>query len=117
MGFLQRLLRRPDSDAALVPVLHPGCTPIAEAPLGRIVRIAGEISSVILRPETTVAALEAEVDDETGRIHIVWLGRNAIRGIEPGRGIIVEGRVVERDGMRLMHNPKYELLPRTGSHE
>ena len=117
MGILQRIMRRTRADGAAAPATHPGCTPIVDAPLGRIVRIAGEISSVILRPETTVAALEAEIDDGSGRLHIVWLGRNAIRGIEPGRGIIIEGRVVERNDMRLMHNPKYELLPRIGAHE
>lgn len=117
MGLLQRLFRRVNPETQPALAVRPGCTPIAEAPLGRIVRIAGEISSVILRPETTVAALEAEIDDGTARLRIVWLGRNAIRGIEPGRGIIIEGRVVERDDMRLMHNPRYELLPRTGAHE
>ena len=40
------------------------------------------------------------------------LGRERIRGIEPGRGITVEGRVVLIDGVRTMHNPRYELAPR-----
>ncbi len=119
MGILDRLRQRSDVAAEPAPEApsHPGCVAISEAPLGRIVRIAGDIASVILRPETTVPALEAEIDDGSARMRVVWLGRNAIRGIEPGRGIIVEGRVVERDDMRFMHNPKYELLPRPGAHE
>ena len=119
MGLFDRLRQRSTSPSGAVveSPTHPGCIAINEAPLGRIVRIAGDIASVILRPETTVPALEAEIDDGSSRMRVVWLGRNSIRGIEPGRGIIVEGRVVERDDMRFMHNPKYELLPRPGAHE
>ncbi|MHB0929703.1 MAG: OB-fold nucleic acid binding domain-containing protein, partial [Candidatus Nanopelagicales bacterium] len=79
---------------------------------GRVVRVSGDIASVVLRPETTVQALEAEIDDGSARLVIVWLGRGSIRGIEPGRGIIIEGRVVSANGQLLMHNPRYELLPR-----
>lgn len=113
MGFLNRLTRKP-ADAAVLAHGTPraGLVPIAEAPIGRLVRVGGDIASVILRPETTVQALEAEIDDGSARLVIVWLGRNSIRGIEPGRGIIIEGRVVRMDGVLMMHNPRYELLPR-----
>lgn len=110
MGVLQRVLQRravePDAPA------HPGCVSIVDAPLGRVVRIHGDITSVILRPATTNRALEAEIDDGTARLVIVWLGRSTIRGIEPGRGITIEGRVVRLDDRFLMHNPRYELAPR-----
>ena len=112
-GFIKRLLRKPAEQATPAHSRpRAGLTPIAEAPIGRMVRIGGDIASVILRPETTVQALEAEIDDGSARLVIVWLGRNSIRGIEPGRGIIIEGRVVRMDGVLMMHNPRYELLPR-----
>ena len=95
MNLFRRSLRR---DATGAPMRHPslrtGCTTLADAPIGRMVKIGGDIVSVILRPETTVQAVEAEVDDGSGRLAVVWLGRERIRGIEPGRGITVEGRVV-----------------------
>ena len=113
MGFLSRLTRKPVAAAVQAPGSpRAGLTPIAQAPLGRLVRVGGDIASVILRPEATVQALEAEIDDGSARLVIVWLGRNSIRGIEPGRGIIIEGRVVRMDGVLTMHNPRYELLPR-----
>lgn len=94
------------------PGVKTGCIPILEAPFGRIVRIHGDIASVILRPETTVQALEAEIDDGSARLTIVWMGRSTIRGVEPGRGITIEGRVVRLNGQRMMFNPRYELAPR-----
>jgi RecG-like helicase len=110
MGMLPKFLQRgADSQNSSV---RSGCIPIADAPIGRIVRIGGDITSVVLRPVTTTSALEAEIDDGTGRLVIVWLGRSAIRGVEPGRGIVIEGRVVRMEHKLMMHNPKYELAPR-----
>ena len=88
---------------------------ILAAPLGRVVRIYGDIASVIVRPEHATQALEAEVDDGVDLLVVVWMGRSGIRGVEPGRGITVEGRVVELDGRRMMFNPRYELAPRGGA--
>lgn len=110
MGMIPRMLQR-TSSAAIAPA-RSGCVAIADAPLGRIVRIHGDITSVILRPATTTRALEAEIDDGSSRLVIVWLGRSTIRGIEPGRGITIEGRVVRMDDRYMMHNPRYELAPR-----
>lgn len=103
---------RPRSTAKPIPPVREGCIPIAEAPIGKLVRIHGDITSVILRPATTNRALEAEIEDGCDRLVIVWLGRTAIRGIEPGRGITIEGRVVRLQDKLMMHNPKYELAPR-----
>jgi RecG-like helicase len=108
MGFLTRVLPRKIVPAAA----DAGIVRIVDAPLGRVVRIRGEITSVILRPTTTTRALEAEIDDGTSRLIIVWLGRSSIRGIEPGRGITIEGRVVRMDDKYMMHNPRYDLAPR-----
>lgn len=110
MGLVNRVLQR--NAQASKPTNHPGCIAIVDAPLGRVVRIHGDISSVILRPATTTRALEAEIDDGTARLVIVWLGRSALRGVEPGRGITIEGRVVRMDEKLMMHNPRYELAPR-----
>lgn len=111
--FLERLLRRKHQVGPVQhPGVRPGCTPLVDVETGRMVRVCGDITSVIFRPETTVAALEAEIDDGTSRLRIVWLGRASIRGIEPGRAIIAEGRVVRSGDMLLMNNPRYELMPR-----
>lgn len=105
MGVIPRKLR------ATSPV-DDGIMSIAEAPIGRVVRLRGDIISVILRPASSTRALEAEIDDGSARLVIVWLGRSAIRGIEPGRAITIEGRMVRMNERFMMHNPRYELAPR-----
>ena len=84
---------------------------IADAPDRERVTLRGSLQTVTLRPRAGVPALEAELNDGSGAITIVWLGRRRIAGIEPGRAIEVEGRIGAHEGMRLMYNPRYELIP------
>jgi hypothetical protein len=73
--------------------------------------LRGSLRTVTLRPRAGVPALEAELNDGSGVITVVWLGRRRIAGIEPGRAIKVEGRIGAHDGGRVMYNPRYELIP------
>lgn len=84
---------------------------IADAPDRQTVSLRGVVSTVTLRPRGGVPALEAELDDGTGSIVVIWLGRRRIAGVSPGRGIRVQGRIGVQDGTRVMFNPRYELLP------
>ena len=88
-----------------------GATPIADAPDRERVKLRGALRTVTLRPRAGVPVLEAELNDGTGVITVVWLGRRRIAGIEPGRAIEVEGRIGAHEGARVMYNPRYELLP------
>ena len=47
-------------------------------------RLSGTLRTVTLRPRGGVPALEAELDDGTGVIIVVWLGRRRIAGIGAG---------------------------------
>jgi hypothetical protein len=84
---------------------------IADAPDRERVKLRGSLRTVTLRPRAGVPALEAELDDGSGVVTIVWLGRRRIAGIEPGRAISVEGRIGAHEGTRVMYNPRYELIP------
>jgi hypothetical protein len=88
-----------------------GTTSIADAPDRERVTLRGALRTVTLRPRGGVPALEAELNDGSGVITVVWLGRRRIAGIEPGRAIEVQGRIGAYDGMRVMYNPRYELIP------
>lgn len=83
---------------------------IAEAPDRERVSLRGTVKSVTLRPRGGVPALEAELDDGSGVITIVWLGRRRIAGIGPGRAMRVEGRIGSATGHRVLFNPRYELI-------
>lgn len=84
---------------------------IADAPERQIVELRGTLRTVTLRPRGGVPALEAELDDGSAVLTVVWLGRRRIAGISPGCGIKVGGRIGRHEGVRIMYNPRYELLP------
>jgi hypothetical protein len=65
----------------------------------------------VLRCRAQVPALEVELYDGSDALTVVFLGRRAIRGITPGRTMIVSGRVSRRGNDYVMYNPTYELLP------
>jgi hypothetical protein len=88
-----------------------GETCIADAPDRQRVRVRGTVRTVTLRPRGGVPALEAELDDGSGVLLVVWLGRRRIAGVGPGRSMYVEGRIGTATGHRVIFNPRYELLP------
>ncbi|WP_203335594.1 OB-fold nucleic acid binding domain-containing protein [Nocardioides limicola] len=88
-----------------------GVASIADAGNRERVTLWGELRTVTLRPRGGVPALEAELYDGTDALTVVWLGRRRIAGVAPGRSLRVTGRIGLHDGVRLMYNPRYELLP------
>lgn len=88
-----------------------GVTPIAGAVDRETVRLRGTLRTVTLRPRGGVPALEAELFDGSGVLTVVWLGRRRIAGITPGRSLQVQGRIGRHEGVRIMFNPRYELIP------
>lgn len=88
-----------------------GCTRIAQCHDRQIVRVTGTLRTVTLRPRGGVPTLEAELFDGSAALDVVWLGRRAIAGIEPGRILIAWGRISLNHGRPVMFNPKYELRP------
>lgn len=85
-------------------------TPIDEAPDRRPVQLEGSLRTVTLRPRGGVPALEAELADGSGTVTLVWLGRRRITGITAGCTLRVLGRVGVHEGVRIMYNPRYELI-------
>jgi hypothetical protein len=76
------------------------------------VKITGTVRSIRRDRIGGVPALEAEVQPRgRDRVELVWLGRDAISGIEPGSTVAAEGRLSVRRGRVTMFNPRYELTP------
>jgi hypothetical protein len=90
------------------------CCAVADLTPRRRGEVYGVLRSVTLRPKERVQALEAELYDGSGSMQLVWLGRRAISGIEPGRRGRFSGLVSEKGGRKTMYNPRYELTPRPG---
>ncbi len=74
-------------------------------------KLCGRLKTVTLRPRGGVPALEAELDDGTGSVIVIWLGRRRIVGIDPGVSMSIEGRIGTQGQQRVIYNPRYELLP------
>ena len=87
------------------------CLPIAESENREVVDVAGMLRAVTLRPHGTSLTMEADLWDGTGNVTLIWLGRREIAGIEPGRRIVVHGRLTSIRGERAIYNPTYELRP------
>ena len=84
--------------------------PVAECADRQRATLRGRISVLTLRPRSGTPWLEAELDDGSGSISLIWMGRREIPGVIAGRELRVTGRVSWVDGRRRMYNPHYELL-------
>jgi hypothetical protein len=85
--------------------------PIAEGQPRERVELAGTLRTVTTRPRGASLSMEAELWDGTGQVTLVWLGRRDIPGIEPGRRVVVHGRLTSHRGQRTIFNPAYKLHP------
>ena len=92
-----------------------GCVPIAEAPHRRTAVVQGRIRSCEISPISGSPALRCELVDDSGGVTLLFYGRRAIPGIEPGANVRVEGRVGGYRGHLAMANPIYRLLPGDGA--
>jgi hypothetical protein len=112
-GFLRRLTAS-ESELYADQVRHEcarlGCKPVGSFSPGDIATVAGRITTVVFNPVASMPVLEAELFDGTSSLTLTWLGRRRIVGVEPGRRMIVAGRVAQRDGdHKVIYNPWYEL--------
>ena len=117
-GWLGRVVRRLAQDAQELDaedlrddVVETGAKPVATCGQGEPVTVTGRLRSVVYTPRETVPTVDAELYDGSGSVHLVWLGRRRIPGIEPGRALVARGRVAVQDGTLVIFNPWYELKP------
>ena len=89
-----------------------GVTKIGELPLRAPVRLGGEVTAMQVVPRAGGSpSLEITISDGTGRAVAVFTGRKRINGIEPGRGMLLEGVCRKERGRVSLWNPAYTLLP------
>lgn len=78
------------------------------------VRMTGSLRQVRAGAPGAPPMLRAVLTGGRDDVTLIWLGRNRIPGIEPGRALSVEGTLALRRGRPVIYNPKYELGPRGG---
>ena len=121
-GALRRLTSRLtrsahdlDSDTLQRESTQTGGVPIAGLRLRSRATVVGEVRSVTLRPKSDVPALVVELWDGSDALHLVWLGRRTIPGIEPGVRLRATGRITRQRRVTTIFNPAYEIV-RGGAH-
>jgi hypothetical protein len=84
-------------------------TPIAQARARVRGRFEGEIRRVRIQPLAAVPTLVVMLEDGTGRLSALFMGRRGIAGVECGRRLAIEGTPVAGDRGLTLYNPAYEL--------
>ena len=78
---------------------------------GAYIEVVGTVRSVSIAPTIKNPALEIELNDGSGVVTVVWVGRRSIPGIVAGRTMKVSGRLTCNTGRSTIFNPRYELRP------
>ncbi|MBM4517298.1 DNA-binding protein [Rhodococcus hoagii] len=114
-GYFRRLTRRLTEDLEqldaeeMVETAQASALPALATAPGRRGHHVGRLRSVEACPKSANASVRAEFFDGTDPVTLVWIGRRRIPGIEPGKTLMVRGRVGDRDGQKVIFNPYYEL--------
>jgi hypothetical protein len=74
------------------------------------VRIEGRVRTVRVQPLGGTSTLECVLQDDSGAMSLVFLGRSKIAGIEVGSHVRAEGVAGEHRGRLAILNPAYRLL-------
>lgn len=95
-----------------LPDLTAGTSPIAQTQDRERATVQGRVRMLTLPTAASVTALIVEIADGTGSMRLVFVGRKAIPGIDCGVVLRAQGRVSVKEGLRVIYNPSYEIVPR-----
>jgi hypothetical protein len=89
--------------------IPPGVTAIADARARVRARFEGDVRRIRIHSLAAVSTLEVQLDDGSGRISALFMGRRGIGGIECGRRLAIEGTPVAGERGLTLYNPAYDL--------
>jgi hypothetical protein len=72
-------------------------------------RFEGDVRKIRIQPLAAVPTLEVVLDDGTGRVTALFMGRRGIAGVECGRRLAIEGTPVDGERGLTLYNPAYDL--------
>ncbi|MHA6509412.1 OB-fold nucleic acid binding domain-containing protein [Tessaracoccus sp. Y1736] len=88
-----------------------GAQPLTSCQMRSRVVLQGTITAVT--SDAQHGWLEAEVSDGSGTVKLVWMGRSRLECLLPGKHIRVDGRLAQADGVCVMYNPDFEIVPQS----
>jgi hypothetical protein len=86
-----------------------GTIPMSQARARVRARFEGDVRRIRIHSLAAVPTLEIQLDDGTGRISALFMGRRGIAGIECGRRLLIEGTPVVTERGLTLYNPAYDL--------
>jgi amino acid transporter len=103
-------LASPPSPSPAPSAPAPGVTPIANVRWRQRVTIEGRVQTVRVKPSSGSSTVEYVIEDGTGALSIVFVGRKEVGGIDVGTRLRAQGTAAERGGRLAILNPAYALL-------
>jgi amino acid transporter len=85
-------------------------TPIADVRWRDMVRVKGQVHSVRVAPQRDAPTFECVIDDGTGTLLAVFLGRRDVAGLKVGTRVEVTGAAGVHQNRLAILNPSYRLL-------
>ena len=93
---------------------RPVARKISDAlPRARVV-VSGVIDATGLNADYGTTSFECTLDDGTGKIALVFLGRRTVAGLSVGARCTVEGTAKIEGGRLVVWNPLYRIEPADG---
>lgn len=96
---------------------RPVARRIADAAARQRVVAAGSVREVRIVDVGLAASASVVVDDGTGEIRLLFIGRPEIPGLEKGSRCTFEGTARMGDGRLVLWNPRYRLEPPDADHD
>jgi hypothetical protein len=88
---------------------QPRTIPMSSARARVRARFEGDVRKIRIQPLAAVPTLEVVLDDGTGRVTALFMGRRGIAGVECGRRLAIEGTPVDGERGLTLYNPAYDL--------
>ena len=92
------------------PAWRDGITPIGDVRWRDRVTIAGRVQTLRVKTGGGSTTLECVIEDDTGAMSIVFIGRKHIGGLEVGTKLRAQGMAAEHRGRLAILNPAYSLI-------
>lgn len=112
MSWWKRTVGRLTANATGRNLGQGGQRPLDATAIGTVaardkVVVAGRVREV--RVDADSPRFEVALEDNTGTVWLIFLGRLAVDGVVPGSHLKASGRTCEVDGELAIYNPRYEL--------
>lgn len=86
-----------------------GAQRISEAAPRSVVKFRGTVSVMTTQPGS--GWLEAELNDGSGTVRLVWMGHRRLECVLPGTEMLVSGRLANDANGNVIYNPDFEVVP------